>query len=264
MRFFSALFAVASIPAIAILGNRLAGRGPALAASRAGGCELGLPLPRGVRAHVQPLPVRLDACRSSPSSGRPSAAARGAWILWAVAMLLTIGSHQYGALVLGAQGLYVLVTRTPAAAGDPRVRRRVPAGDPALAEQPGAGEPARGRFGQRRRPAHAPAGVHVPLARRGRLVGRLRRRPGDRVPLRRARDRLAGADTPEVGGADRVRPDHARAVLPGRPVRRELRTPVTTSDLRAAVLRPRDRERDRRHLARRRAATGRCSPQRSC
>src|SRR6185312_8247309 len=33
MRFFSALFAIASVPAIAILGNRLAGRAPALAAS---------------------------------------------------------------------------------------------------------------------------------------------------------------------------------------------------------------------------------------
>ncbi len=35
-------------------------------------------------------------------------------------MLLTIGSHQYGALVLGAQGLYVLVTRT-------RLRQAIPA-----------------------------------------------------------------------------------------------------------------------------------------
>ena len=42
----------------------------------------------------------------------PNEAARGPGSLWAVVMLLTIGSHQYGALVLGSQGLYVLVTRS--------------------------------------------------------------------------------------------------------------------------------------------------------
>jgi hypothetical protein len=35
-----------------------------------------------------------------------------AWALWAVVMLLAIGSHPYGALVLGSQGLYVLLTRS--------------------------------------------------------------------------------------------------------------------------------------------------------
>jgi hypothetical protein len=35
-----------------------------------------------------------------------------AWTLWAIVMLLAIGSHPYGALVLGSQGLYVLLTRS--------------------------------------------------------------------------------------------------------------------------------------------------------
>jgi hypothetical protein len=42
------------------------------------------------------------------------------WTAWAVVTLLTIGSHQYGALVLGSQGAYVLLTRS-------RLRQAVPA-----------------------------------------------------------------------------------------------------------------------------------------
>jgi hypothetical protein len=41
------------------------------------------------------------------------------WILWTVAILLTIAAHQYGALVLGSQGLYVLATRE-------RIRQAIP------------------------------------------------------------------------------------------------------------------------------------------
>ena len=37
-----------------------------------------------------------------------------AWILWAIVMLLAIAAHPYGALVLGSQGLYVLVHAPPA------------------------------------------------------------------------------------------------------------------------------------------------------
>src|SRR5581483_5638382 len=43
-----------------------------------------------------------------------------AWIGWAVVTLLAIAAHPYGALVLGSQGLYVLVTRR-------RLRQAVPA-----------------------------------------------------------------------------------------------------------------------------------------
>ena len=35
----------------------------------------------------------------------------GAWALWGLTMLLTIAAHQYGALVLASQGLFVLATR---------------------------------------------------------------------------------------------------------------------------------------------------------
>ena len=66
-------------------------------------------------------------------------------------MLLAIGAHPYGALVLGSQGLYVLATRGRAPPGDPRLRGRVRPGDPALEEQPRARRPLRRR--RRRRTA---------------------------------------------------------------------------------------------------------------
>jgi hypothetical protein len=118
MRFFSALFATASLPAIAILGNRLAGRAPALAATAlaAGSWIL---LFHGVYARMYSLFLFLATLsylallRALDRGGR-------SWILWGIVTLLAIASHPYGALVLGSQGLYVLVTRR-------RLRQAIPA-----------------------------------------------------------------------------------------------------------------------------------------
>jgi len=118
MRFLSALFAVASLPAIAFLGRRLAGRGPALAATAlaAGSWLL---LFHGIYARMYSLFLLLSTVsylvllRAFDRGGR-------AWIGWAVVTLLAIAAHPYGALVLGSQGLYVLVTRR-------RLRQAVPA-----------------------------------------------------------------------------------------------------------------------------------------
>jgi hypothetical protein len=109
MRVLSALFAVGSLPAIALLGKRLAGRGPALAATAlaAGSWVL---LFHGIYARMYSLFLVLStlSClallRALDRGGR-------AWVPWALVMLLAIASHPYGALVLGSQGLYVLVTR---------------------------------------------------------------------------------------------------------------------------------------------------------
>ena len=111
MRFFSALFAVASIPAMAALGNRLAGRAPALAA-----CVLAAAswvfLFHGIYARMYSLFLFLSALSYLALLRATERGGGRAWTVWAVVMLLTIGSHQYGALVLGSQGLYVLVTRS--------------------------------------------------------------------------------------------------------------------------------------------------------
>ena len=111
MRFFSALFAVASIPAMAALGNRLAGRAPALAA-----CALAAAswvfLFHGIYARMYSLFLFLSALSYLALLRATERGGGRAWTVWAVVMLLTIGSHQYGALVLGSQGLYVLLTRS--------------------------------------------------------------------------------------------------------------------------------------------------------
>ncbi len=118
MRFLSALFATASLPAIAILGRRLAGRGPALGAVAlaAGSWVL---LFHGIYGRMYSLFLFLSTLsyvallRALDRGGR-------AWIPWAILMLLAIAAHPYGALVLGSQGLYVLVSRR-------RFRQAIPA-----------------------------------------------------------------------------------------------------------------------------------------
>jgi hypothetical protein len=111
MRFFSALFAVASIPAIALLGNRLAGRGPALAACVLAAASWIL-LFHGIYARMYSLFLFLSTLSYLALLRATERGGKRAWTLWAIVMLLTIGSHPYGALVLGSQGLYVLVTRS--------------------------------------------------------------------------------------------------------------------------------------------------------
>jgi hypothetical protein len=118
MRFFSALFATASLPAIALLGRRLTARGPALAATALAAATWVL-LFHGIYARMYSLFLFLSTLsyiallRALDRGGR-------SWILWAAVMLLAIASHPYGALVLGSQGLYVLATRR-------RFRQAVPA-----------------------------------------------------------------------------------------------------------------------------------------
>ena len=214
MRFFSALFAVASIPAIAVLGNRLAGRGPALAACVLAAASWIL-LFHGIYARMYSLFLFLSTLSYLALLRATERGGKRAWTLWAIVMLLTIGSHPYGALVLGSQGLYVLVTRS-------RLRQAVVAfgvvlllavplwrSSVVLANRLEVGVARR-----RRQAAHASGGVRVPLARGRRRLDRLRRRPRDRAGVRGVRPRLAGAETAAQRAPDGLRRDHADGLLP--------------------------------------------------
>ena len=119
MRGLSALFAVASIPAIAALGNRLAGRGPALAAAALASASWIL-LFHGIYARMYSLFLFLSTLSYLALLRALDRGGARAWSLWAVVMLLAIGAHPYGALVLGSQGLYVVLTRR-------RIRQAIPA-----------------------------------------------------------------------------------------------------------------------------------------
>jgi hypothetical protein len=110
MRFLSALFATASLPAIAILGRRLAGRGPALGAVAlaAGSWVL---LFHGIYGRMYSLFLFTSVLSYVALLRALERGGRRAWVLWALAMLTTVATHPYGVLVLGSQGLYVLVLR---------------------------------------------------------------------------------------------------------------------------------------------------------
>ncbi|HWH05266.1 MAG TPA: glycosyltransferase family 39 protein [Gaiellaceae bacterium] len=110
LRLLSALLAVASLPLVALLGARLAGRLPGLVAAAVAAPSWVL-LFHGVYGRMYSLFLftsllsylaLLAALRRGDARG---------WSLWALAILATIASHPYGALVLGSQGLFVLVAR---------------------------------------------------------------------------------------------------------------------------------------------------------
>jgi Dolichyl-phosphate-mannose-protein mannosyltransferase len=117
LRLFSALFAVASVPVVGALGTRLGGRATGLAAAALASASWAL-LFHGVYGRMYSLFLFTSALsyllleRALEGGGR-----RWAW--WALAVLATIATHPYGALVLASQGLYVLLRRV-------RLREAIP------------------------------------------------------------------------------------------------------------------------------------------
>jgi hypothetical protein len=114
LRLFSALFAVASIPVIALLGARLAGRTAALAATALVSASWML-LFHGIYGRMYSLFLFTSALSFLAFLAAVTRGGRRAWALWAVAILATVATHPYGALVLATQVVYVLArarTRT--------------------------------------------------------------------------------------------------------------------------------------------------------
>ena len=103
LRAASAFFAVASLPVIALLLTRLAGRVAALTGTLLVATSWTF-LFHGVYGRMyslflftaQPL---LPRAAARAGTGRPPA-----WVLWALAILATVAAHPYGALVLASQG----------------------------------------------------------------------------------------------------------------------------------------------------------------
>ncbi len=115
LRLFSALFAVASVPVVALLARRIAGAVPALVATTLVSASWML-LFHGIYGRMYSLFLLTSAVSYLACL---DAAARGGgrrWALWAFAVLLTVATHPYGALVLASQVVYVLTrARTRAA-----------------------------------------------------------------------------------------------------------------------------------------------------
>ncbi len=107
LRLVSAAFAVASLPLVAVLGRRLADRATALGATAlvAGSWVF---LFHGVYARMYSLFLFLSLLSFVLLL---RALDRGRWLpwcVWAVAILFAVASHPYGALVLAAQGVFVI------------------------------------------------------------------------------------------------------------------------------------------------------------
>jgi hypothetical protein len=108
LRLVSASLAVASVPAMAALGRRLAdGRTALLGTALASGSWLFLFYGTFGRMYSLFLFTSVLAALAllrAVESSRPRD-----WALWGVAILATVASHPYGALVLVAHGLFVLL-----------------------------------------------------------------------------------------------------------------------------------------------------------
>ena len=214
MRMLSALFAIASVPAIAVLGNRLAGRAPALAAAALAAASWVL-LFHGIYARMYSLFLLLSTLSYLALLRALKRGGWGAWALWSLAMLLTIAAHQYGALVLASQGLLRPCHPGALAPGDPRLRGRRRPRDPALAREPRARRSLRHRrHGEQRRPLHAAPGLRVSLARRRRLVSRIHRRARRLPPARPRRPRIPRPRPTPRRAPRRLRRPDADALLP--------------------------------------------------
>jgi hypothetical protein len=112
LRVVSAIFAVASVPVVALLSARLAGRVPAMIATVAL-CGSWTLLFHGVYARMYSLFLFTSALSYIALLRALERGGRRAWLFWGLAILATTATHTYGAIVIASQGLYALAVRTP-------------------------------------------------------------------------------------------------------------------------------------------------------
>jgi hypothetical protein len=107
LRAVSAVFAVASLPVIALLLSRLAGRLPALMGTLLVATSWTF-LFHGVYGRMYSLFLFTAALSYLALLHALDRGGKRAWALWALAILATVATHPYGALVLASQGAFVV------------------------------------------------------------------------------------------------------------------------------------------------------------
>ena len=110
LRLVSAVFAVASVPLVAAIASRLAGRAPGLTAAALASASW-MVLFHGVYGRMYSLFLFTSSLSYLALLAATEHGGRRRWILWGLAMLLTIATHPYGALVLGSQFVYTVARR---------------------------------------------------------------------------------------------------------------------------------------------------------
>ena len=110
LRIVSLVFAVASVPLIALLGARLADRmtGVVAAALASGSWVL---LFHGIYGRMYSLFLFTSLLSFLALLSALERGGRRRFVLWGAALLLMLASHPYAVLVVAAQGLYVLLRR---------------------------------------------------------------------------------------------------------------------------------------------------------
>ena len=119
LRLVSAAAAVASVPVLAALSARIAGRSAALVATALAAASWML-LFHGIYARMYGLFLLTSALSYVALLRAVERGGRRRWAAWVATALLTAATHPYGALVLASQGAFVLVTRA-------RLRESLPA-----------------------------------------------------------------------------------------------------------------------------------------
>jgi hypothetical protein len=107
LRLVSAVFAVASVPLIAVLCAKLAGRGAALAATVLVSASWML-LFHGIYGRMYSLFLLTSTLSYLAVLTAVEHGGRRHWALWTLAILATVATHPYGALVLASQTVFVL------------------------------------------------------------------------------------------------------------------------------------------------------------
>jgi len=110
LRLLSAAFAVASLPVVAALGVRLAGRRPAFVATLIVAASWTF-LFHGVYGRMYSLFLFTSALSYLTLLRALERGDRRSWALWILAILATVATHPYGAIVLASQAVFVLAAR---------------------------------------------------------------------------------------------------------------------------------------------------------
>jgi hypothetical protein len=108
LRVASAMFALGSLPLVALLGRRLAGPSVALVATVLFASSW-LFLFHGVYGRMYSLFLFCSLACTLALLKALERGGRGRWALWILAALLTVATHPYGILLLGGQAAFVLV-----------------------------------------------------------------------------------------------------------------------------------------------------------
>ncbi|HEU0056259.1 MAG TPA: glycosyltransferase family 39 protein [Gaiella sp.] len=108
LRVASAMFALGSLPLVALLGRRLAAPSVALVATALFASSW-LFLFHGVYGRMYSLFLFCSLACTLALLKALERGGRGRWALWILAALLTVATHPYGILLLGGQAAFVLV-----------------------------------------------------------------------------------------------------------------------------------------------------------